>query len=100
MLLCFTNISAEILLHTLGYYFFTAHLILVHFCQMLLTLKASKIICAKATHWFGAKNVYKICGRSSICFCSSCLMKNCKIVYNSTTTTARKKNSRFGILKF
>jgi hypothetical protein len=78
MLFCFTSISAEILLYILGYYFFTAHHILVHFWKMLLTLTASKIICAKATHCFGAKNVYEICGRSSICFCNSYSEKNCK----------------------
>jgi hypothetical protein len=48
MLLCFANISAEILLHILGYSFCTEHHILVHFCLMLLPLKASKITCAKA----------------------------------------------------
>jgi hypothetical protein len=48
MLFCFTNISAEILLHVLGYSFYTQHHILAHICQMLLQLKASKIISAKA----------------------------------------------------
>jgi hypothetical protein len=48
MLFCFTNISSEVLLHVLGYSFCFERHILVHFCQMLLPLEASKIICAKA----------------------------------------------------
>jgi hypothetical protein len=48
MLFFFTNISATILVHVLGYSFCTEHHILAHFCQMLLPLRASKIICAKA----------------------------------------------------
>jgi hypothetical protein len=48
MLLCFTNILAEISQHILSYSFCAEHHILVHFCQSLLPLKASKIICAKA----------------------------------------------------
>jgi len=45
----FTAISAEILLHILGYSSFcTERHIFAHFCQMPLPLKASKIICAKA----------------------------------------------------
>jgi hypothetical protein len=47
MLFCFTNISAEILLHILGYNFCSQHHILARFCQMLLPSKTSKIICAK-----------------------------------------------------
>jgi hypothetical protein len=47
MLFCFTNMSAEIIWHVLGYSFFTQYQILVIFCQFLLPLKASKIICAK-----------------------------------------------------
>jgi hypothetical protein len=47
MLFCFTSISAEILLHILGYSFFIEHHILAGFCQMLLPLKASNIICNK-----------------------------------------------------
>jgi len=48
ILLCFTNISSEILLHILGYGFCTESHILENFCQMLLPLKTSKIIFAKA----------------------------------------------------
>jgi hypothetical protein len=48
LLLCSTNILAENLLHLLGYSFCGEFHILVHFCQMVLSLKASKIICAKA----------------------------------------------------
>jgi hypothetical protein len=49
MLFCFTNISAEILLHILGYSFCSKQHILAHFCRMLLPFKASKISSAKAT---------------------------------------------------
>jgi hypothetical protein len=53
MLFYFTNISAEILLHTLGYSFCTEDHILAQHCQMLLPLKVSKIICAKAApFWY------------------------------------------------
>jgi hypothetical protein len=48
MLLSFTNILAEISLLILCYSFCAEHHILVHFCQMLLPLKALKIVCAKA----------------------------------------------------
>jgi hypothetical protein len=47
MLLCFTNISAEILQLMLGYKFFTKRHILMNFWQNTVTIKASKIICAK-----------------------------------------------------
>jgi len=53
MLSCFNHNSAEILLRVLG--FCTEHRILVHFCQMLLKLTASKIICAKAALLWGQK---------------------------------------------
>jgi hypothetical protein len=59
MLLYFTNISAENLLHIFGYNFCTEYHILVQFCDMLLTLKVSINICAKgALHWH--KNYGKI----------------------------------------
>jgi hypothetical protein len=48
MLFCFANISAEMLLHIIGYNFCTEPHILAHFLQMLVPLRASKIICAKA----------------------------------------------------
>jgi hypothetical protein len=48
MLFCFTNLSAEILLHNVSYSFCTEHHILVHFSQMLQSLKALKIMCTKA----------------------------------------------------
>ncbi len=48
LLLCSANILAENLLHLLGYSFCGESHILVRFCQMVLSLKASKIICAKA----------------------------------------------------
>ncbi len=44
MLFCFANLSAEILLHVLGFDFCARHNILAHFCQMLLPLKSIKII--------------------------------------------------------
>jgi hypothetical protein len=47
MLFCFTNISDEILLHVLGYTFSVECHILAQFCQLLLPLKALKIISAK-----------------------------------------------------
>jgi hypothetical protein len=55
MLSCFNHNSAEILLRDLGYSFCTKHQILVYFCQMLLKLTASKIICAKAALLWGQK---------------------------------------------
>jgi hypothetical protein len=42
----FTNLSAEIFLHVLGYTFCEECHILAHFHQMQLPLKALKIICA------------------------------------------------------
>ncbi len=48
MLFCFTNISAEILLHILSFSFCTERHPLAQFCQMWLRLNTSKIICAKA----------------------------------------------------
>jgi hypothetical protein len=48
MLFCYASISAEILPHILGQSFAPVHHILMHFCQMLLPLKALKIKCAKA----------------------------------------------------
>jgi hypothetical protein len=45
---CFTNISAKILQHILGYSICTERHILVPFCLILFPFKASKIICAKA----------------------------------------------------
>jgi hypothetical protein len=45
---CFTNISAEILLHILRNILCPEHHILAHFCQMLLPIKALEIMCAKA----------------------------------------------------
>jgi hypothetical protein len=56
MLFCFTNISAEILLHILDYNFYIEHHILAHLCQMMLPLKASKIISEKA-HLLWRQNV-------------------------------------------
>jgi hypothetical protein len=47
MLFCFTNISDEIFVHCLGYTFSAEHHILSQFCQLLLLLKALKIISAK-----------------------------------------------------
>jgi hypothetical protein len=47
MLFCFTNISAEILLHVLLYSFCTELHVWAHFDQMLLPLKAAKIIGTK-----------------------------------------------------
>ncbi len=52
MLFCFVNISAEILLHIIGYNFCTEPHILAHFLQMLVPLRASKIIGAKAALLF------------------------------------------------
>jgi hypothetical protein len=42
MLLCFTNISAEILLHILDYNFYIERHILAQLCQLMLPLKTSK----------------------------------------------------------
>jgi len=56
LLFCFTNNSAKKLLHILGYNICIEHNILAHFCKMLLPLKASKIICAKAV-WLFYQNV-------------------------------------------
>jgi len=60
MLFCFTNISAEILLHILGYSFCAKGHILVHFCQMLLLFKALKIACAKSLTALEPKNVVEM----------------------------------------
>jgi hypothetical protein len=49
MLFSFSNISAEILLHYLGFSFCTERHILAHFFQMSLQLKVSKIFCPKAS---------------------------------------------------
>jgi hypothetical protein len=49
ILFCFTNISAEILLHILGYRFCAEDHILAHFYYMGKQLEASKIVRAKAT---------------------------------------------------
>jgi len=49
MQFCFINISAEILLHILAYNFCTKRHTLIY-CQMLLQLKASKIICTGASN--------------------------------------------------
>jgi len=59
MLFCYTNISAEILLHVLGYDFHTKQHILAHFYQIQLPLKASKILAPKIL-FFGTKNVNEI----------------------------------------
>jgi hypothetical protein len=48
MLFCCTSISADILLHILCYSFCSEHHILLHFCHMVLSLKASKNFRAKA----------------------------------------------------
>jgi hypothetical protein len=48
MLFCFTNISADIFLQISGYSICAKHHILLHSSQMLLTLKALKIIGTKA----------------------------------------------------
>jgi hypothetical protein len=55
MILRFTNISAEILQHIFGYSFCAEHHILAHFYQMLLPLKESEIICARAVLLLGQK---------------------------------------------
>jgi hypothetical protein len=44
----FTNFFAKILLHVFGYSLFTEHHRSAHFCQLLLPLKAARIVCAKA----------------------------------------------------
>jgi hypothetical protein len=59
MLFCYTNISADILLLVLGYDFHTKQHFLAHFYQMLLPLKASKILAPKIL-FFGTKNVDEI----------------------------------------
>jgi hypothetical protein len=48
MLFCFTNNSAEIFIKCFRLTLLRKHHILVHFCQMLLPLKALQIIGAKA----------------------------------------------------
>jgi hypothetical protein len=56
---CFTKISAEILLHIFGYNFYTDRHILVHFIQMLLQLKASKRFCVKGASLWHQKMLVK-----------------------------------------
>jgi hypothetical protein len=60
MQFCFTNISAEILLHVLGYSFRSECHILAHFDQKLLPLNAPKIICAKSCNGFTPKMLMKL----------------------------------------
>jgi hypothetical protein len=60
MLFCFTNIYAESLLHVIC----AECQILAHSCQMLLTLKALKIICTKV---LGPKMLVKLAA-----FCLRC----------------------------
>jgi hypothetical protein len=59
MLLCFKNISAEVLMHILGYGLRTACHILAHLNQMLLQLKHQKFS-AKKLPRFGTNNVGEI----------------------------------------
>ncbi len=59
MLFCFTNISAKILLHILGYNFCAEYHILGDFCQPLLQFKAWKFFEQKLLYT-GAKSVGKI----------------------------------------
>jgi hypothetical protein len=66
LLFCFTNISAESLLYILDYKFCTEHHILVHFCQLLLPLKASKISAQKLL-FIGTQNVDEIDHRALFC---------------------------------
>jgi hypothetical protein len=55
MIFCFTNISAKISLDILSYRFCAEHHILVHFCQIVLPLKALKIIRGKTALLLGPK---------------------------------------------
>jgi hypothetical protein len=48
LLLCFTNMFAEILVHVIGYCYCAEHHALEKFCHLLLPSKTSEIICAKA----------------------------------------------------
>jgi len=53
MLFCFISISAEILLHILGYCYWAEYHILAHLCKVLLPSKASelsvqKLLCSAA----------------------------------------------------
>jgi hypothetical protein len=56
MLICFPNISADILVNILSNNFCVEHQTLAHFCQMPLPFRISKMICANLI-CFGAKNV-------------------------------------------
>ena len=59
ILVCFTNISAKILMQIIGYSFCFEHHIWTHFYLMLLPLKASKFSAQKLL-CFGAKNFGEI----------------------------------------
>ncbi len=65
MLFCFANISAEILLHILGYSFRTEHHCLAYFHQTLMPLKESKFICAKAAPFGCHKMLGKLAPRKT-----------------------------------
>ncbi len=65
MVLCFTNISAEIVLYILDYSFCAECYIMVHFDQMLLPQKHQKIFAEKflcfGTNMFGEIDSYDQC---------------------------------------
>ncbi len=59
---CFTNISAKILQHILGYSICTEHHILVPFCLILFRLKRQKLSAQKLLS-FGIKKVSEVDSR-------------------------------------
>ncbi len=60
ILFCFSNISAEILWHILGYSFCSECHILTHFCQLLLPSRASKNTSSKAALVCAPKMLVKL----------------------------------------
>jgi hypothetical protein len=60
MMLCFTNINAEILLYILGYSFCTEHHVLPHFFKCAIAVKHSKIYLRKSCSALVQKMLIKL----------------------------------------
>ncbi len=60
MIICFTNINAEILLHILGYCFYTEHHILAQFFKCAIAFKHVKIYLRKSCSALVPKMLIKL----------------------------------------
>jgi hypothetical protein len=65
---CFAKIFAKILLHVFGYSLCTERHRSAHFCQMLLPLKAARIVCEKSCCSLAQKLMLKLIGPSNEVF--------------------------------